>query len=106
MSSSGALALTPGEGRTLAARLSAQALDRAEAPTGASSLETGTLDREEEPRLAAVVDLPNRKPAGGLELYPGILEAVRIALGNWRARKRLAAARELADRGRETGARV
>jgi hypothetical protein len=40
------------------------------------------------------------------ELYPGLLEAVKVALANRRARRRLADANELAERGRETGVRV
>jgi hypothetical protein len=47
-----------------------------------------------------------RPPAPDVELYPGILEAVRVALGNRRARRRLARAQELAERGRSTGVRV
>jgi hypothetical protein len=49
---------------------------------------------------------PARAPVPDVELYPGILEAVRIALGNRRARRRLARAQELAERGRSTGVRV
>jgi hypothetical protein len=49
---------------------------------------------------------PARAPAPDVELYPGILEAVRVALGNGRARRRLVRAQELAERGRSTGVRV
>jgi hypothetical protein len=47
-----------------------------------------------------------RASARRVELYPGILESARIALSNRRARRGLAAASDLAERGRSTGVRV
>jgi hypothetical protein len=63
---------------------------------------TSEVGRRPVTRLPA----PSRAPGSDVELYPGILEAVRVALGNRRARRRLARAQELAERGRSTGVRV
>ncbi len=56
------------------------------------------------------IPLPRRRgrqvPVPTVELWPGMLGAVRIALANVRARKALSGATELADQGRATGARV
>jgi len=56
------------------------------------------------------IPLPRRRgrhvSVPSVELWPGMLEAVRTALANAPAREALAGATELADQGRATGARV
>jgi hypothetical protein len=71
-----------------------------------SSSSTMALTSEVRQRPVTRLHAPARPPAPDLELYPGILVAVRVALCNRRARRRLARAHELAERGRSTGVRV
>jgi hypothetical protein len=71
-----------------------------------SSSSALALTSEVRQRPVTRLHAPARAPAPDVELYPGILEAVRVALGNRRARRKLARAQELAERGRSTGVRV
>jgi hypothetical protein len=71
-----------------------------------SSSSALALTSEVRQRPVTRLHVPARTPGPDLELYPGILEAVKVALCNRRARRRLARAQELAERGRSTGVRV
>ncbi|MGH2817538.1 MAG: hypothetical protein ACRDJS_03635 [Actinomycetota bacterium] len=71
-----------------------------------SSSSAMTLRGEVGRRPAAWPHRRGRASAPSVELYPGILESLRVALTNRRARQRLADANELAERGRATGVRV
>jgi hypothetical protein len=71
-----------------------------------SSSSAVALASDARPRPVTRLPAPARAPAPDLEVYPGLPEAVRVALRNRRARRGLTRAQELAERGRSTGVRV